>query len=148
MQIWQTPAADIFRSRSGDRIAEMGLDQQARFWPTPAARDVKGTNDASHMDRSSGSLHLDQLPNFVEHQWKFSHPAQAIPDGPESSQTAPESPQRLNPAFASWLMGWPWWWTSPAPISFAPSVMALYRYRLRLLFVSLLNGFCAEGGAE
>lgn len=32
---WQTPAADSFRSRGGDRREEMGLDQQARFWPTP-----------------------------------------------------------------------------------------------------------------
>ena len=32
---WQTPATDSFRSRGGDRKDEMGLDQQARFWPTP-----------------------------------------------------------------------------------------------------------------
>lgn len=34
-EIWQTPGTDSFRSRGGDRIEEMGLDQQARFWPTP-----------------------------------------------------------------------------------------------------------------
>lgn len=33
---WQTPAGDSFRSRGGERVAEMGLDQQARgFWNTP-----------------------------------------------------------------------------------------------------------------
>lgn len=31
---WQTPAADSFRSRGGDRKDEMGLDQQARFFPS------------------------------------------------------------------------------------------------------------------
>lgn len=36
---WQTPATDIFRSRGGDRVDEMGLDQQARFWPSPQSRD-------------------------------------------------------------------------------------------------------------
>src|SRR6185437_345762 len=37
---WQTPATDSFRSRGGDRVDEMGLDQQARlFWPTPCASD-------------------------------------------------------------------------------------------------------------
>jgi hypothetical protein len=38
---WPTAATDSFRSRSGDRADEMGLDQQARFWATPNARDVK-----------------------------------------------------------------------------------------------------------
>lgn len=39
VQDWQTPGADSFRSRGGDRKDEMGLDQQARAipnqWPTP-----------------------------------------------------------------------------------------------------------------
>ena len=38
-------------------------------WATPAARDWKGANSADHLEVSSGSLHLDQLPNFVEHVW-------------------------------------------------------------------------------
>lgn len=32
-ELWQTPATDSFRSRGGDRKDEMGLDQQARFFP-------------------------------------------------------------------------------------------------------------------
>ena len=36
-RVWQTPGTDSFRSRSGERKDEMGLDQQARFWPTPNA---------------------------------------------------------------------------------------------------------------
>lgn len=39
---WQTPATDSFRSRGGDRKDEEGLDQQARRWNTPRARDWKG----------------------------------------------------------------------------------------------------------
>lgn len=42
----------------------------AAQWPTPAARDIKGANGAEHLEKSSGSLHLDQLPNFVEHLWR------------------------------------------------------------------------------
>lgn len=45
---WQTPATDSFRSRGGDRKDEMGLDQQARFWPTPVANDDNKTPEA-HM---------------------------------------------------------------------------------------------------
>ena len=46
---WQAPAADSFRSRGGDRIAEMGLDQMARGfdpWITPSASvSAAGTVD-------------------------------------------------------------------------------------------------------
>ena len=66
---WQTPGTDSFRSRSGDRKSEEGLDQQARHWPTPAARDYKGENSDAHLEVSTGSKHLDQLPNFVAHLW-------------------------------------------------------------------------------
>lgn len=53
--VWPTPQVDSFRSRSGDRKAEMGLDQLARFseqpevapWPTPTANP---TNNISPED--------------------------------------------------------------------------------------------------
>jgi hypothetical protein len=46
---WQTPATDSFRSRGGDRVNEMRLDQQSRFWPTPNAHDGRrpGVDDKS-----------------------------------------------------------------------------------------------------
>jgi hypothetical protein len=44
IQQWQTPAVDSFRSRGGDRKDEMGLDQQARFWPTPNANPEAPNN--------------------------------------------------------------------------------------------------------
>lgn len=49
VQEWQTPAPDSFRSRGGDRVDEMGLDQQARFWSTPNAHDGRrpGIDDKS-----------------------------------------------------------------------------------------------------
>lgn len=49
-QDWQTPGADSFRSRGGDRKDEMGLDQQARAmnWPTPQV----GTGEKSHNQMS------------------------------------------------------------------------------------------------
>lgn len=178
-QLWQTPATDSFRSRSGDRKDEMGLDQQARYWPTlrtitggaesgerkkelgrtesgggdlqaaanqwptpsagnfndgeslesfdarkarqkargingngmgdtlaiaaartaeqwptPAARDYKGSNSADHVTTNgTGRMHMDQLPNFVEHGFLSSPPVQEIPDGPQSLPPRPISPQ-------------------------------------------------------
>jgi len=38
-------------------------------WPSPAARDWKGANGEAHLENGTGRLHLDQLPNFVEHLW-------------------------------------------------------------------------------
>ena len=38
-------------------------------WPTPATRGFKGANGPDHLMNGTGKLHLDQLPNFVEHLW-------------------------------------------------------------------------------
>jgi len=182
---WQTPASDSFRSRGGDRVDEMGLDQQSRFWstphahnasgapgaahsenegrrrdlvrettgwPTPAARDHKGANSEEHATLTGGGRkHMDQLSNFVA----YSPLAQAIQSGEESSLPVvsvsgePLSPttqplkvlgrQRLNPAFVSWLMGLPWWWTNPAVTSSVQSEMEAYRFALRSRLSDLLG---------
>jgi hypothetical protein len=50
-------------------FSSSGSMMASPHWPTPAARDFKGANSAEHLEISSGSLHLDQLPNFVEHLW-------------------------------------------------------------------------------
>lgn len=47
---------------------------------------------------------------------------------------------RLNPAFAAWLMGWPWWWTNPALTSCAKSAMASYRSKL----LQQLSSLCGD----
>lgn len=46
------------------------LAVRAKTWPTPAVRDYKGANGEEHLEASTGSLHMDQLPNFVEHLWR------------------------------------------------------------------------------
>ena len=103
---WQTPAADSFRSRGGDRVDEMGLDQQARMFPTPASRDYRTPNKESYQKRSQ-TTKGEQLQNFVAH----SLPDPIPPSGPQSSETTPGLPRRLNPRFVEWLMGFPIGWT-------------------------------------
>lgn len=98
---WQTPAVDSFRSRGGDRKAELGLDQQARFFPTPQASDAKMVKGGKRGPEENPSL-----TGFA-----CSLPAQTIPDGPQSSENAPTSRRRLNPRFVEWLMGFPIGWT-------------------------------------
>jgi hypothetical protein len=110
---WQTPATDSFRSRGGDRKDEMGLDQQARMFPTPASRDYRTPNLKPGSERGMGTKG-EQLQNFVEHHFP-SPPVPKIQGGQTSSETIPGSPQpskrRLNPRFVEWLMGFPIGWT-------------------------------------
>jgi len=221
VRAWQTPAVDSFRSRGGDRVDEMGLDQEARnwrsprsedsescgnhqevqdsltgftkLWPTPntpsegpntestakhqggldldgaaanwptpcsnpAPRGVNNTNADHHHYPHDLALRVESWPtpnhrdadkwhnrepghdrqvNLSGHAHSFSHQAQATQDGPTSSEKPRGSRQRLNPAFVCWLMGFPWWWTNPAPISFAQLAMEswLAAQRLHLQFL-------------
>jgi hypothetical protein len=145
-RFWATPktltgGANSKREERGAGGAD--LQEMVTAWPTPASRDHKGTNSQQHMNRTDGRTdgrsrnHAYQLPNFV--MMNFSPPAQQIPDGPTSSESAPGSPPRLNPAFAAWLMGLPGWWTSPAVTSCAQSEMAQYRSRLQRQLSCLLG---------
>lgn len=60
--------ADCSQRRKSARLMSAS-GSSSSGWPTPAARDIKGANSAEHLTKSSGSLHLDQLPNFVAHCW-------------------------------------------------------------------------------
>lgn len=129
--IWQMPTTDSFRSRGGDRKDEMGLDQQARFWPTSSARDWK-SGQASQATMSRNARPLNEI---AEHHC-LSLPDPQTPDGPPSCESGPTSRRhsasekktdsasstvsqpvprllrrRLNPRFVEWLMGFPIGWT-------------------------------------
>ena len=136
--LWQTPSMQRFRTRGGNRSDELGLDNQAKAFPTPSARDAKGENHSRHVAVAKGRKHMDQLPNFIAHS--DCSPQRRIDSGSgqKASSDSPTSPRRLNPAFVSWLMGFPWWWTQPVPLSFAHSEMQSYLCRLR----SLCESFC------
>jgi hypothetical protein len=167
-ELWQTPSADSFRSRSGERSQEMGLDQQARFWPTPIEDNANncggpsrsrtdgyadltvavnrwpttGAND--HKGSAREGQRRGQLDEAAE--MKFSRPGRTPSNGSESSATSRGSRRRLNPAFAAWLMGMPWWWTQPESIPFGQSAMESWRCRLRLRLSYLLGVSEFENG--
>jgi hypothetical protein len=69
---WATPKsvyggpdfAKADRSTTGDN-----LPTQVAQWPTPAARDEKGTNNLPFAERGGGTRG-EQLPNFVAHSWQ------------------------------------------------------------------------------
>ena len=129
------------------------LGRLVEQWQTPASRDFRTPN--SQESQESRTIHGgEQLPNFVAHH--FLPQVQTILDGQASSMPAVSvhgkelSPTprpahvlgrlRLNPAFACWLMGWPWWWTNPALTSSAKSAMASYRCALALHLSSCCGG--------
>jgi len=121
-------------------------------WPTPASRDYRSPNTQSYQERG-GESKGEQLNNFVEHH--FSPLVHPTPSGEGSSMpvvlvhgkelsptTRPEhvlGRLRLNPAFACWLMGWPFWWTNPGITSSVKSEMVLYRSKLHTQLSFLLG---------
>jgi len=121
-QLWATPQAhDMQGPKSEQQIKDMrertgagvrNLNEEALTWfPTPCARDAKGTNKRSRKKR--GSNKSEQLPNFVKHLWEEamnldnSLQVPSIPDGETSSNEVQTAPRRLNPRFVEWLMGFP-----------------------------------------
>lgn len=88
------------------------LQELVTSWPTPTARDYKGSASEGGLTRMDGKSRMDQLANAAV----FSHLGQATPDGPESLPDSPGSPlpsqnKKLNPCFVEWLMGYPAFWT-------------------------------------
>jgi hypothetical protein len=87
--LWQTPSADPFRSRGGNRKHEMGLDQQARigFWQTPMARDgIKAPTPAVDL-ASVKKGHWKNLNAQIAEQFWISPQAR---DGKEAANLRPE----------------------------------------------------------
>ncbi len=117
------------KTASGKR--QVALEHQATYWGTPTARDHK-----------DGATTLENMPTnklLGREVLAFSRPDKMTHAGPTSSIDIHTSRRRLNPAFAAWLMGWPWWWTNPAQINCARSEMALYRCKLQQHLCFLLG---------
>lgn len=129
---WPTPMARDSDASGSDAAGMMSLTAATRNWPTPISSDHKGGVDAR--SRKSGMT----LGNLVRTE-QFLHLGPRTTPGMKSSPIQRTLRPRLNPAFANWLMGWPWWWTNPARISCAAPEMVLYRSRLQQ---HLSNLFC------
>jgi hypothetical protein len=107
--------------------------QVLRNWPTPShsmvtEQDlVQATTAGNAPDRPKYSDCF--LPDHLTPQ-----------HGSASSESTRTSRRRLNPAFVSWLMTWPWWWTHPEPIPFAREAMELWLYRAHWHLSNLRRG--------
>jgi hypothetical protein len=85
-------------------------------WPTPATRDHKGANGEDHLSNGTGRLHLDQLPNFVEHVWakQWATP-RATEDGQWQNANREQTKQTLT------LTRQAYQWPTPTSLSFGES---------------------------
>jgi len=147
---WQTPkdfSKGSSATRSGDRKNELLLPgqaveclHQAQQWMTPVANDDNKTPEA-HMamkKRMKGG-ERNTITSLAVQTRCFHQAPTTTKHGEPSSTTTHTSRRRLNPAFVSWLMGNPWWWTRAEPISFAAQEMELWRCRHRALLESLCD---------
>ena len=118
------------RSMASQHHSGTTLNDAVIKWPTPATRDYRSPNSASHMDRSTGAMHLDQLPNFIKHSF-----LPAPPTSTHGGKSPSGSTRRLNPDFVDWLMGLIPGWTDYAPLE-----TASYLSRVRSLLHYYLGG--------
>jgi hypothetical protein len=108
-----------------DSSGRPGLRMAAMTWPTPAARDCKGSNSREHCETNgTGRKHMDQLANAVAYpDLRFATPQAR--DFRTGSKERWENPERtrnlnnqiggqLNPTWVEWLIGWPVGWTDCA----------------------------------
>ena len=132
--LWPTPTSSVdsgsakYSIESG-RHAGTTLTDAVQLWPTPAARDVKGANspESQRTRAFAKTANGQQLPNYIAHFWCPPDQTMRVA-GPPPSPSGPISPQRLNPAFVEWLMGWPEGWSSAHSDS-ASSAMASTRWQ-------------------
>jgi hypothetical protein len=100
---WPTPTAEPFRSRSGKRKGEMGLERMAKMWPTPRTTGLDGGSNSrkaakamgmwptptsrDHKDGSAQScmnVPVNSLLGRAVHQW----PTPRAADGDKGIRTA------------------------------------------------------------
>jgi len=119
------------RGQTAKGKRQVGLENEARIWPTPQARDWK-SGDASEETSEKNARPL----NEIAERFHSSPQDQATPGGRQSSRSILTLRRRLNPAFAAWLMGLPFWWTHPEPIACGRLETASFRSRQRRLLES------------
>ncbi len=140
---WPTPMASDGckpsggNRRSADLTHVAGMWSHHSLWPTPLARDWKGTNSPEHVKQKPPARnHMDQLANFAV----YSRQALTIS---QAGETTSDQRRSLNPAFVEALMGWPTGWTG---FDFAVTAWSPWLQHMRSEFLRL--GSMDDGVAQ
>lgn len=141
---WPTPMASDGckpsggNRRSADLTHMAGMWSHHSQWPTPLARDWKGTNSPAHVKQKPPARnHMDQLANFAV----YSRQALTIS---QAGETTSDQCRSLNPAFVEALMGWPTGWTGFGSVVTAWSP---WLQRMRSEFLQFGSVMMADGVA-
>lgn len=93
----------------------VAVQEGKSLWPTPTARDCKGTNRLKHLTQPKtpgNNHHVRQLANAVK---LFTTPcaadAQGTHGGDNCRSLRTDVAGQLNPTWVEWLMGFPPGWT-------------------------------------
>ena len=143
--LWRTPDSPGTggpRNRQGSQGNghQVTIAEQAEHWMTPNVPN--GGRVLPEADVIAKGATADGKRQVgLEMQSRYFRQDQATQNpGDESSSNGRTLRRRLNPAFVCWLMTWPWWWTHPAPISFAPEAMALWLSKARQHLSNCVGG--------
>lgn len=112
--------------------APLPRGSESLSWPTPNARDYKG----SDLESRHGGASLSHFAETGERCHSSPQGPTTAP-GTESPKPPRTSHPRLNPAFVCWLMGSPFWWTRAEQTSCASAEMGSWLSRARQLLRSL-----------
>jgi hypothetical protein len=123
---------------------QVGLEMQARYFPTPAARDYRSPNKKPYQDRG-GQNKGEQLVNFVEH-CLTSPQGRPIGDGQISSPSARNFRQHFAISTGSFLhveklVYCRWAWNATQRLWARPYVRPCLRPKLNAGFASWLMGW-------
>src|SRR5262245_13512490 len=115
-QIWPTPATDSFRSRSGDRIEEQGLDQACRSFRLDPQNPSAG-EPSSASSQTLRQLSFWKTPHGIANTDQYGKTGGGGGEFAKQAMAGAPKTARLNPIFVEWLMGLPQGWTGFAPVA-------------------------------
>jgi DNA (cytosine-5)-methyltransferase 1 len=138
LRLWPTPQRDSFRSRSGERKHEKGLDRLARDSPTPMAKDgckpSAGNRTAADLTYAAAQWMTLTAPDYEDRVTRSAKTpgnslrGRQVLTMPRAGSDSCASPRSLNPLFVEALMGWPTGWTG---FAFAATEWCRWLRRMR-----------------
>ena len=111
--MWPTPTQDSATDRSkkysqGGKPLTLAVQEAEKMWPTPVARDWKGSSGRSYkgLERDLPTA-VKMMPKPTARDWKDSGLNTNYETARKKSRLAGTAGGSLNPTWVEWLMGYP-----------------------------------------